>query len=49
VTVLESTLEQLEPQIGETVDSVEGFTVEAGKVAEFAAAIGDDNSIYRNQ
>lgn len=32
----ERTLDRLEPRIGDTVDSVEGFTVEAGKVTEFA-------------
>ncbi|WP_255152310.1 FAS1-like dehydratase domain-containing protein [Halorarius halobius] len=40
------TLEKLEPRVGDTVDSVEGFTVEAGKVAEFAAAVGDDNPVF---
>lgn len=44
----ERTIERLKPRIGNTVESVEGFTVEAGKVAEFAAALGDENPIYRN-
>ncbi|MFC6993776.1 MaoC family dehydratase N-terminal domain-containing protein [Haladaptatus sp. GCM10025707] len=42
------TFDRLKPRVGETVDSVEGLTVEAGKVAEFAGAIGDDNPIFRD-
>lgn len=45
----ERTVERLEPRIGETVESVGSFTVEGGKVAEFAAALGDDDPIYRDR
>jgi len=41
-------IDRLQDRVGESVRSVEGFTVEAGKVAEFAAAVGDDNPIYRD-
>ena len=36
----ERTLDRIEDRVGESVESVEGLAVEAGKVAEFAAAIG---------
>lgn len=42
-------IENLKSRIGETEESVEGFRIEAGKVAEFAAAIGDDNPAYRDE
>jgi acyl dehydratase len=42
------TLERLESMIGEPVTTVEGFTVEAGKVEEFARAVGDDDPVYRD-
>jgi acyl dehydratase len=42
------TLERLESMVGERVRTVEGFTVEAGKVEEFARAVGDDDPIYRD-
>lgn len=42
------TLDRLEERIGESVCSVQGLTVEAGKVAEFAAAVGDDNPVFRD-
>lgn len=44
----ERTIDRLEPRVGDSIRSVEGFTVEAGKVAEFAAALGDDDPIYRD-
>lgn len=44
----EATIDRLRDRIGESVRSVEGFTVEAGKVAEFAAATGDDDPLYRD-
>lgn len=42
------TLERLESVVGESVTTVEGFTVEAGKVEEFARAVGDDDPLYRD-
>ncbi|WP_336135194.1 FAS1-like dehydratase domain-containing protein [Natronomonas amylolytica] len=45
----EPTIAKLEGRIGDTVDSVSGLTVEAGKVAEFAAAVGDDNPVFRDR
>lgn len=44
----ERTITRLEPRIGDSIQSVEGFTIEGGKVAEFAAALGDDDPIYRD-
>lgn len=44
----ERTITGLEPRIGDSVRSVEEFRVEGGKVAEFAAALGDDDPIYRD-
>jgi acyl dehydratase len=40
------TLDKLEPRVGDTVDSVEDFTVEPGKVEEFAVAVGDGNPVF---
>lgn len=45
----ERTIDRLSDRVGETVESVEGLHVEAGKVAEFAAAIGDDDPVYRDR
>jgi acyl dehydratase len=42
------TLERLESTVGESVTTVEGFAVEAGKVEEFARAVGDDDPVYRD-
>ena len=42
------TLERLESIVGRSVTTVEGFTVEAGKVEEFARAVGDDDPVYRD-
>lgn len=44
----ERTIARLEDRVGETVDSVADLTVEAGKVAEFAAAVGDDDPVFRD-
>jgi acyl dehydratase len=44
----EPTIDRLEPRVGETIETVTGLTVEAGKVAEFAAAVGDDDPVYRD-
>jgi acyl dehydratase len=41
-------LERLESMVGDRVRTVEGFTVEPGKVEEFARAIGDDDPVYRD-
>lgn len=41
-------IDELESRIGETERSVQGFRIEARKVVEFAAAIGDDNPAYRD-
>jgi acyl dehydratase len=43
-----ATLDRLESMLDERVRTVEGFTVEAGKVEEFARAIGDDDPVYRD-
>ncbi|MFT4884111.1 MAG: peroxisomal enoyl-CoA hydratase 2 [Natronomonas sp.] len=45
----ERTIDRLSDRVGETVESVEGLHVEAGKVAEFAAAVGDDDPVFRDQ
>ena len=42
-------IDELKDRIGETRQSVTGFRIEAGKVAEFARAIGDDNPAYRDE
>jgi acyl dehydratase len=42
------TLERLESMVGERVRTVEGFVVEAGKVEEFARALGDGDPVYRD-
>lgn len=44
----DATIDRLADRVGDSVRSVEGFTVEAGKVAEFAAATGDDDPLYRD-
>ena len=41
-------LADLESRAGETKRTVEGFGVEAGKVEEFARAVGDDDPVYRS-
>jgi acyl dehydratase len=46
--VTERTLDRLEDRVGDAVESVEELTVEAGKVAEFAAAVGDDDPVFRD-
>ena len=42
-------LAELEAMVGTTVQTVEGLEVEAGKVAEFARAIRDDNPAHRSE
>jgi acyl dehydratase len=42
------TFDELRSMVGTSVRSAEGLRIEAGKVAEFAAAIGDDDPIYRD-
>ena len=42
-------IDELKSRVGETETSVEGFEIEAGKVAEFARAIGDDNPVYHSE
>jgi acyl dehydratase len=44
----ERTIDRLEDRVGETVESVANLTVEAGKVAEFAAAVGDHDPVFRD-
>ena len=39
---------ELREMVGETRRTVEGFTVEAGKVEEFARAVKDDNPAHRD-
>jgi peroxisomal enoyl-CoA hydratase 2 len=41
-------LDDLRELVGETRTTVEGFAVEAGKIEEFARAVGDDNPIHRD-
>lgn len=43
------TFEERSAMVGETVPSAEELLIEAGKVAEFASAIGADSSIYRDR
>lgn len=45
----EYTIDELQSRVGETNESVTGFRVEAGKVAEFARGIGDDNPAFRDK
>jgi acyl dehydratase len=45
----ERTIDRLSERVGETVESVEGLHVEAGKVAEFAVAVGDDDPVFRDR
>jgi acyl dehydratase len=45
----ERTIDRLSDRVGETVESVEGLHVEAGKVAEFASAVGDDDPVFRDR
>lgn len=47
VTVPSKPLAALQEQVGTTHTTVEGLTVEAGKVEEFARAVGDDNPAHR--
>jgi acyl dehydratase len=42
----EKTLTELRELVGEHRQTVTGLTVEAGKVAEFASAIGSDNPVF---
>lgn len=42
-------LEVLEEKVGESYVTIEGFEVEAGKVEEFARAVGDDDPAYRDE
>lgn len=44
----EKSLDDLESLVGTTVQTVEGFEIEAGKVEEFARAIKDDDPVYRD-
>lgn len=44
----ERTIDRLRDRVGDSVRSVEGLTVEAGKVAEFANAVGDDDPVFRD-
>ncbi|PSP76731.1 dehydratase [Halobacteriales archaeon QS_3_64_16] len=41
--------DELEDLIGETRTTIEGLRVEAGKVEEFARAIGDNDPLYRDR
>jgi acyl dehydratase len=40
---------ELESQVGESYVTVEDFEIEAGKVEEFARAIGDENPAHRDK
>lgn len=42
-------IEELEAVVGTTRKNVEGLHVEAGKVTEFARAVGDDNPAHYNE
>jgi peroxisomal enoyl-CoA hydratase 2 len=41
-------LAELKAMVGDTRHTVEGLTIEAGKVEEFALAIKDDNPVFRD-
>lgn len=41
-------VDRLRDRVGESMDTVSGFDVEAGKVVEFATALGDDHSVFRD-
>lgn len=42
-------VDALETLVGESHVTVDGLTVEAGKVEEFARAVGDDNPAHRDE
>lgn len=42
-------IDRLRARVGESVTSVVGMTVEAGKVAEFAEAVGDNDPLFRDE
>jgi len=42
-------ISELQSKVGETVKTVNGLRVEAGKVEEFANAIGDENPLFRDE
>lgn len=42
-------LQELEELVGETKETVTEFTVEAGKVEEFARAVKDDDPVHRDE
>nr|WP_305794515.1 MaoC family dehydratase N-terminal domain-containing protein [Halomarina rubra] len=47
-TVTDRDIADLEATVGTTKRTVEDFRVEAGKVEEFARAVGDDDPAYRS-
>lgn len=42
-------IEEIEEQVGTSIQTVEYLRIEAGKVEEFARAIQDDNPAYRDE
>lgn len=48
-TVPTKPIEELEAMVGTTHENVVEFRVEAGKVEEFARAVGDDNPAHRDE
>jgi peroxisomal enoyl-CoA hydratase 2 len=42
-------LEELQAQVGESVQTVENLEIEAGKVTEFARSLRDDNPIFHDE
>ena len=49
LTMPSKSMEELEEMVGESVTSIEGFEVEAGKVAEFARATSEDNEVFYDE
>jgi len=43
----ETDVDALRERVGESMQTVQGLEVEAGKVVEFATAVGDENPVYR--
>lgn len=48
-SVPQKPLVELKAQVGDSYRVVEGFEIEAGKVEEYARALGEDDPVYRDE